>query len=46
VVSLADLAKEAMRIYERAIEMQRQGNWAGYGEEIRKLEQILKRMAR
>ncbi len=46
VVSLADLAKEAMRIYERAIEMQRQGNWAGYGEELRKLEQILKRMAR
>lgn len=46
VVSLLDLAKEAMRIYERAMEMQRQGNWAGYGEEIRKLEQILKRMAR
>jgi uncharacterized membrane protein (UPF0182 family) len=44
--SPADLAKEAMRIYERAVEMQRQGNWAGYGEELRKLEQILKRMAR
>jgi len=44
--SPADLAKEAMRIYERALEMQRQGNWAGYGEELKKLEQILKRLAR
>ena len=25
--------------------LQRQGNWAGYGEELRKLEQVLKRMA-
>lgn len=41
-----DLAKEAVRIFERAMEMQRQGNWAGYGEEIRRLEQILKRMAK
>jgi len=41
-----DLAKEAMRIFERALDMQRQGNWAGYGEEIRKLEQILKKMAK
>lgn len=42
----ADLAKEAMRVFERAIELQRQGNWAGYGEEIRKLEQLLKRIAK
>ncbi|OGR26992.1 MAG: hypothetical protein A2X83_03145 [Desulfuromonadales bacterium GWD2_54_10] len=39
------LAKEAMSIYEKALGLQRQGNWAGYGEELRKLEQILKRMA-
>jgi uncharacterized membrane protein (UPF0182 family) len=39
------LAKEAMKIYERAINLQRQGNWAGYGEELSKLEQVLKRMA-
>jgi len=39
------LAKEAMSIYERATTLQRQGNWAGYGEELRKLEQVLKRMA-
>ncbi len=43
--SPATLAKEAMSIYERATNLQRQGNWAGYGEELRKLEQVLKRMA-
>lgn len=43
---IQDLAKEAMRVFERALELQRQGNWAGYGEELRKLEQILKRIAR
>ena len=41
-----DLAKEAMRVFERAIELQRQGNWAGYGEEIKKLEQLLKKIAK
>jgi uncharacterized membrane protein (UPF0182 family) len=44
--SSADLAKEAVRIFQRAVEMQRQGNWAGYGEEIKRLEQILKTMAK
>jgi uncharacterized protein len=39
------LAREAMSIYEKAISMQRQGNWAGYGEEMKKLEQIIRRMA-
>jgi len=43
--SPATLAKEAMGIYERATTLQRQGNWAGYGDELRKLEQVLKRMA-
>jgi hypothetical protein len=43
--SSAQLAKEAMGIYEKAVNLQRQGNWAGYGEELRKLEQVLKRMA-
>lgn len=42
----ANLAKEAMAIYEKAITMQRQGNWSAYGEELRKLEQILKQLAR
>lgn len=42
----ATLAKEAMSIYERAINMQRQGNWTGYGEELKKLEQVLRRLAK
>jgi uncharacterized protein len=41
----AGLAKEAVAIFERALNLQRQGDWAGYGEELRKLQQILKRMA-
>lgn len=43
--SPASLAKEAMGLYEKAMGLQRQGDWSGYGEELRKLEQILKRMA-
>lgn len=42
----ASLAKEAMSLYEKAVTLQRQGNWAGYGEELRKLEQVLKQMAK
>ncbi len=44
--SPATLAREAMSIYEKATTLQRQGNWAGYGEELRKLEQVLKQMAK
>ncbi|MEI6313507.1 MAG: UPF0182 family protein, partial [Syntrophus sp. (in: bacteria)] len=44
--SVRELAAEAMKSYQRATEMQRQGNWAGYGEEIRKLEQLLKKIAK
>jgi len=40
------LAAEAMKVYERAIELQRQGNWAGYGEELRRLKEILQQLAR
>ena len=43
--SPATLAKEAMSIYERATNLQRQGNWGGYGEELQKLERVLKKMA-
>jgi uncharacterized membrane protein (UPF0182 family) len=45
-VSPSALAREAMMIYEKATSMQRQGDWAGYGSEMRKLEQVLKRLAR
>jgi uncharacterized membrane protein (UPF0182 family) len=44
--SAGSLAREAMTIYERAMTMQKQGNWAGYGDELRKLEQVLKQMAK
>jgi uncharacterized protein len=43
--SAAALAKEALAIYERATNLQRQGDWAGYGEELRKLQQVLRRLA-
>ena len=36
---------EANQHYERAQEFLRQGNWSGYGEEIRQLGEILKRLA-
>jgi uncharacterized protein len=45
-VSQAQLAKEAMVVYEKAIALQRQGDWAGYGEELRKLREILQRLAK
>jgi len=44
--SQASLAKEAVGLFEKAVALQRQGNWAGYGEELLKLEQVLKRLAR
>ncbi len=40
------LAREAMAIYDKAINSQRQGDWAAYGEELRKLREVLQRMAR
>jgi uncharacterized membrane protein (UPF0182 family) len=43
--SSAQLAREAMSIFERATNLQRQGDWAGYGEELRKLQQVLKQLA-
>lgn len=44
-VSLNELARDAMQAYERLNELLRQGNWAGYGEQMKRLEQILKKMA-
>jgi uncharacterized membrane protein (UPF0182 family) len=39
-----DLASEARAAYDRAIAAQRAGDWAKYGEEIRRLGEILQRM--
>jgi uncharacterized membrane protein (UPF0182 family) len=38
------LAAQALQHYERAIAAQRDGNWALYGEEIKKLGEVLKRI--
>ena len=40
----ADLAEEARAHYERAMEAQRAGDWARYGEEIRRLGEVLSRL--
>ncbi|MEO5896999.1 MAG: UPF0182 family protein [Vicinamibacterales bacterium] len=40
----ASLANQAREHYQRALQAQRDGNWALYGEEIRKLGEILERM--
>jgi uncharacterized membrane protein (UPF0182 family) len=42
--ALSSLAVEAQRHYERAVQAQRAGDWATYGEELRQLGQVLDRM--
>ena len=42
---VAALAAQARAHYERALQAQRQGDWALYGEEIRKLGEVLKKMS-
>ncbi len=44
--SVDDLIKEALKIFERMKDLQRQGDWAGYGESLRKLENVLKEMVK
>jgi hypothetical protein len=39
-----DLARDARDTYERALAAQRAGDWAKYGDEIRRLGEILERM--
>lgn len=40
------LAAQARETYQRALRAQREGNWAQYGEEVRRLGEILDRLAR
>jgi hypothetical protein len=42
--SLEQLSVEAREAYQRALDAQRAGDWAKYGEEIRRLGEILDRM--
>ena len=44
--TIDELAREAMRTFERLNELQRQGDWAGYGEQLKKLGQIIKKMSK
>jgi len=39
------LIREANQHYQRALQLQRQGDWAGYGEEVKKLGDALNRLA-
>jgi uncharacterized membrane protein (UPF0182 family) len=41
---MAALAAQARAHYQRALQAQREGNWALYGEEIRRLGDVLERM--
>ena len=43
---VSNLLQEARSAYDRAIQAQRQGDWARYGEEIRKLGKILEDLNR
>ena len=40
------LAGEALVHYHRALELLRQGNWGGYGEELKKMEETLRLLER
>ena len=43
---ISTLIDEADRRYRRAVEAQREGDWAAYGEEIRRLGEILEQLRR
>lgn len=43
--SISELANKAFKIFQRTQELQRKGDWAGYGKELKRLESILKEMA-
>ena len=38
------MAEQARAHYQRAMQAQREGNWALYGEEIKKLGEVLEKM--
>ncbi len=40
----ADLARRANESFHRAVEAQRAGDWARYGEELRRLEDVLRQL--
>jgi hypothetical protein len=38
------LSRQALDHFQRSQELLKQGNWAGYGEELKKVEALLKEM--
>jgi uncharacterized membrane protein (UPF0182 family) len=44
--SLEALATRAREHYQRALQAQREGDWARYGEEIRRLGEVLDQMGK
>ena len=43
---VAALSAQAREIYDRAMKAQREGNWALYGEEIKRLGEVLAQLAK
>ncbi len=43
---LVDLIRQAQEAYEEALKLQQEGDWSGYGDKIKELEDILSDMAR
>jgi hypothetical protein len=39
-----ELARQALAHFQRSQELLRQGNWAGYGDELKKVEDLLREM--
>jgi hypothetical protein len=39
-----NLVRQALEHFQRSQDLLRQGNWAGYGEELKKLEALLQEM--
>jgi hypothetical protein len=44
-IDIQALIHEANQHYQRALEFERQGDWAGYGAEVKKLGEVLNRLA-
>lgn len=42
---IADLVKQAQQHYDRAEQALKEGDWAGYGEELNALQAVLERLA-
>jgi uncharacterized membrane protein (UPF0182 family) len=43
---VANLAEQARQHYDRAIQAQREGDWARYGEEIKRLGAVIDQMSK